>query len=380
MFVGSTAGCSRRRCRPAASPAITRELLLELDALARPRRRRGTTSRCRGLPDVDEAFLTSSTATCSRSRSIDGRCAAAASPGPVARLAAHGVCVRRRSQAAVARSLALGRGVGRRWTTSPAVTCDARRRPSSHDELPVVRELDRGHPSTSSVPSSTRTRGRAWPTAARTASTDVVPSSSPHHVVEPLEASRPAASSRSTSCPARWFRATSRSAGARRGRPPASSTLRPSPTTTRRRRGVGPVRLGQDPASLRSDRRHRCPGHTRSFGHLSRAAHAGHRARDRVGRAPPPMAIVGKRRERAGAGAAGPTRAATRPAAPSTCGRAGPGPRSGGRPPGHALGRARRGPARMRSALVEPVSATHRTSANRVPAERSVSRHRCARQ
>ena len=94
------------------------------------------------------------------------------------------------------------------------------------------------------------------------------------------------------------------------------------PTTHARRR---------DPASASSPASFRSPT-TRSFGHLSSARDARDVAR-RPRRAPRAAAIVHDvhRARRRAAGAAAPRRAATRPAARSTCDRAGRDRRSGGR-------------------------------------------------
>ena len=118
------------------------------------------------------------------------------------------------------------------------------------------------------------------------------------------------------------------------------------------------------PASLRSGAEP-SPGHTRSLGHFSRGAKPGHRLDRRGRRRPRPPSWRGRRPARAGG--AGSTAAGRRPAAPSTCARPGPRPAvwwsATSTMPSGSPWRA----SSMASALVEPVSATQRTSANRAP-------------
>ena len=115
-----------------------------------------------------------------------------------------------------------------------------------------------------------------------------------------------------------------------RARAGTSSTARctPAPTTTvPAARPVPGSCSASSPASLRSPT-------TRSLGHLSSGVNpATSTAPHRPARAPPPSTHQVRAARAPTPGGAAPTPGATSPAAPPTCGRDGPGPRSGGRRP-----------------------------------------------
>ena len=190
----------------------------------------------------------------------------------------------------------------------------------AHDEVPVVGDVDRGRRrASSSRAARPAPAGRASPSA-RAVVVDHASSSAVERARRARSRNASSSASRSTARPA------SRLHGGRDrrqlgGERVASSRCSPMPDHD------GAVAVAPRPgcpASLRSST-------TRSLGHFSPASTPA-TCVDRVGqreRRPPSRAVRALGRERRAAAA--PTPAATTPAAPPTCGRAGPGPRSGGR-------------------------------------------------
>ena len=352
----STACC----CTP---PRVGR-LPARRDARARARARADARHRDRGARRAARRAARTPTrrssrrrrARCSRSRTSTASRSPAA-PGPVTTRARRRVHAPS-SPATSTPSELSARQSARRCTTSPAVTIvlapvvgahdEVARRRSSSIAIAVERarvgELD-PHP----PPERRRARPAASATTPSSASSRASNARSQRD--EQLVARRPA----------RPRAQVARGRDRRRARPGTrpSARCRPMPTTTAPRRRLGedpgelavaddevvrPLQPGVDPADL---------AHRVDRGERRRPSSRG---ASRSG---------GERRA-----AAAPTRAATRPAARPTCGRAGPGPRSARRRP-------RPRPRRARARLVEQVrgswSRSRRTSArrsNRVPATR----------